>query len=375
MTARVLQAALLGYGYVGRTFHAAYIDSLPEWNLRGIVSSRPDEVRADRPDCLIYAEPHEAFADPDIDLVVIATPNETHFPLACAALEAGKHVLLEKPFALSLHEAREIIATAKRCNRELCVFHNRRWDSDYLSIRAALDRGDIGQIRHFESSIDRFRPHVRNRWRESARPGAGVLFDIGPHLIDQVLQIFGLPEQVYASVALQRDNTLSDDWAHLMLDYGPTRVILHTGSLAAGGTIRFKVHGTGGTLIKKKADPQENQLRDGMKPGDAGWGEDPDKLQIYTDETTSYEREAIPGDQRVLYRELGLALAGKGHNPIRPIEALATMAVIEAAVLSAQDKRAILLPLSEDEKSLWNEAYIGSETLSANARDISSSDR
>lgn len=362
MTARVLQAVLVGYGYVGRTFHAAYIDTLPEWNLRGIASSRPEEVKAERPDCLIYADPYEAFADPDVDLVVIATPNETHFPLARAALESGKHVLLEKPFALNLDEAREIIATAKRHKRELCVFHNRRWDSDYLTIRAAMERGDIGQIRHFESSIDRFRPHVRNRWRESAGPGAGVLFDIGPHLIDQALQIFGLPEQVFASLALQRDNALSDDWAHLVLDYGPTRVILHTGSLAAGGSIRFKVHGTGGTLIKRLPDPQETQLRVGMRPGAAGWGEDPDKLQIHTDETTSYERDALPGDQRILYRKLALALTGMGSNPIQPIEALAAMAVIEAAAISAQEKRDTPLPLSDEEKTLWHEVFISNNT-------------
>jgi len=353
MAARITQAALVGYGYVSRVFHAPFIDSLPEWNLYGIVSSRADEVRADHPDCRVYDDPQAAFADPAIDLVVIATPNDTHFPLARAALAAGKHVLLEKPFALSLDEARQIIATAEHHGRELCVFHNRRWDSDFLTIRAALAQGVIGQVRHFESTIDRFRPQVRDRWREGKGAGAGVLFDIGPHLVDQALQIFGLPEQVQASIALQRDGALSDDWAHIILEYGPTRVILHTGSLAAGGAVRFRVHGTGGTLIKTLGDPQEGQLRAGMKPGEKDWGQDPDRLQIHTDETSFHETDALPGDQRELYRRLARALSGEGANPIRPVEALAVMAVIEAAAQSAREKRAVPLPLTEEEKAAY----------------------
>lgn len=353
MTSQALRAVLVGYGYVSRTFHAAYIDTLSEWTLHGVVSSRPDQVRQDYPDCRIYDDAQEAFADPDVDLVVIATPNETHCPLACAALEAGKHVLLEKPFALSVDEARKIIATAERAGRELCVFHNRRWDSDFLTIRAALDKGTIGHVRHFESTIDRFRPEVRDRWREGNGPGAGVLFDIGPHLIDQALQIFGLPELVYASVALQRDRALSDDWAHLVLEYGPTRVILQTGSLAAGAAVRFRVHGTGGSLIKQKSDPQEAQLRAGMRPGAPGWGEDTDRLQIFSNETTSHASDALRGDQRILYRALANTLKGLGPNPVRPIEALGVMAVMEAAARSAEERRAIPLPLSEAEKALW----------------------
>ncbi|GBQ84950.1 oxidoreductase [Asaia krungthepensis NRIC 0535] len=285
--------------------------------------------------------------------MVIATPNDTHFPLACAALRAGKHVMLEKPFALSLQEAREIIATAQHHDRQLCVFHNRRWDSDYLTIRAAIDSGRIGRIAHFESTIDRFRPAVRDRWREGSAKGAGVLYDIGPHLIDQTLQIFGLPEQVYASLALQRDNALSDDWVHLVLEYDRCRVILHTGSLAAANAPRFVVHGTAGSLMKRIADPQESQLRAGMVPGDAEWGCDPDPLQVFHEENNAQKEPAIPGDQREIYRRLAKAISGEGLNPIRPIEALGVMAVIEAAMESARGKRAVRLPLTEEEKSAW----------------------
>ncbi|WP_233581921.1 oxidoreductase [Asaia sp. W19] len=351
----VLRAVLVGFGYVSRTFHAPFLSTLPQWHLHGIVSRHGIPSNSAPATCQIYTDPETAFADPDVDLVVIATPNDTHFPLACAALRAGKHVVLEKPFALSLDEAREIIATAEQHDRHLCVFHNRRWDSDYLSIRAAIADGTIGRVTHFESTIDRFRPLVRDRWRESNARGAGVLYDIGPHLIDQALQIFGLPEQVYASLALQRDNAQSDDWAHILLEYGATRVILHTGSLAAEAAPRFVVHGTGGTLIKRLADPQEAQLREGMIPGHAGWGEDPDATEIYLAESESRPSPALKGDQRELYRQLARALTGKAGNPIRPVEALAVMAVIEAAVQSAHEKRAVPLALSPEEKRHWHD--------------------
>jgi predicted dehydrogenase len=203
-----------------------------------------------------------------------------------------------------------LIALSERHGGLLSVFHNRRWDSDFLTVRRAIADGLVGPVTHFESHIDRFRPQVRNRWRERGGPGSGLWFDLGPHLVDQALQLFGLPDRVQGNLARQRVqgnlarqrvDAQSDDWAHVVLDYQERRVILHAGSLTAGGTHRFTVHGTAGTLVKQKADRQEQQLRDGMRPGDTGWGEDPDALLVYDGNDTQQSVPAVAGDQRSYY--------------------------------------------------------------------------
>ncbi|WP_279379542.1 Gfo/Idh/MocA family oxidoreductase [Asaia prunellae] len=204
LQAEPIGVGLVGYGFVGKAFHAPLIRAAGGLKLRTVLSSDAQKVHADLPDVAVLSEFDTLLSDPAIDLIVIATPNETHAPMALKALAAGKHVVIDKPFTLTLEEARTVVQAAHEANRILCVFHNRRWDSDYLSIRGAIESGVIGEVVHFESHIDRFRPGVRDRWREHAIPGAGIWFDLGPHLIDQALQLFGLPDQVLASLATQR---------------------------------------------------------------------------------------------------------------------------------------------------------------------------
>ncbi|WP_267383091.1 MULTISPECIES: oxidoreductase [unclassified Sphingomonas] len=344
---------LIGYGFVGKTFHAPLIGAVEGLDLCAVVSGDASKVHADLPDVTIYPETKAMLADPAIELVVIATPNETHAPLAKAALAAGKHVVLDKPFALDLTEARAVTQLAVDANRLLCVFHNRRWDSDYLTVSAAVEAGTIGDVVHFESHIDRFRPDVRDRWRERAGPGAGIWFDLGPHLIDQALQLFGLPDRVLASLAAQRSGAQIDDWAHVILSYGRRRVILHASMLVAGGTHRFVVQGTRGTLVKHAADPQESQLLAGMTPGTVGWGEDPDPLVVHDGVGASREQPSLRGDQRQFYVAMAAALAGSGPPPVSMLEALAVMAVLDAAKRSSDDGKAIELPLCSEERVQW----------------------
>lgn len=351
--AKPVRVGLIGYGFAGRTFHAPLIGAVEGLSLDAVVSRHPDAVRADLPGVGVRPTAEALLADEAIDLVVIATPNETHAPLARAALRAGKHVVVDKPFALDLGEARALVDLAGRTERLLCVFHNRRWDSDFLSVRAAIADGVIGRVTHFESRIDRFRPQVRDRWRERDVPGGGIWFDLGPHLIDQALLLFGLPDRVVASLARQRDGALTDDWAHVVLLYGERRVILHAGMLVAGGSARFVVHGTGGSLVKQAADRQEAQLLAGMRPGDAGWGEDADPLVVYAGDGTARHLPAHAGDQRRIYAEIAAALGGAGVNPVRPVEALAVMAVLDAAVVSARDGIAAELSLTNAERGQW----------------------
>lgn len=347
-----LRVALIGYGFAGKTFHAPLIAATPGLELAVIGSSDAAKVGADFPAAAVVADPLQAAIDARADLAVIATPNHSHAPLARAALAAGKHVVVDKPFTLDLAEARELAALAQRHGRLLSVFQNRRWDSDYLGVKQAIESGRLGEIAHFESHIDRFRPQVRERWREQAGPGTGVWWDLGPHLADQALQLFGLPERVFASLSVQRDGAVVADWAHVVLEYPRLRAILHAGMLAAGGVARFLVHGRDGSVVKARADRQEAQLLAGLAPGAPGWGEAPDELHWFGADGET--RSPTPaGDQRRYYAAVRDAVAGRGANPVTPLQAVALMAVLEAADASAAQGRALAPALSEDERAAF----------------------
>lgn len=336
-----IRVALIGYGYAARTFHAPLIQAVPRLSLELVASSRPEHVRAELADARIEGDPMRAVVDRDIDLVVIATPNDTHFLLAQAALRAGKHVVVDKPLTPSLSEARELSAMAEAHGRLLSVFHNRRWDSDFLTVRQAMREGLIGEVRHFESRIERFRPHVRDRWRERPGPATGLWWDLGPHLVDQALALFGWPDTVQANLAQQRDGATTEDWAHVVIGFGATRAILHAGMLAAIPGPRFVVHGTRGSMVKTQPDRQEQQLVAGLRPGEGQWGMDSDALQWRRDDGPTETRAATPGDQSRFYAELAEAIVGQGPNPVPPAEAIRVMAVMEAAMRSATDGRAV----------------------------------
>ena len=344
-----LRVGLLGYGFAGRTFHAPLIDAVPELRLVAIATSRPEVVGPERPDARLTADGRDLVADPSLDLIVIATPNDSHAAWARAALLAGKHVVVDKPFTLDLAEARALTRLAAAHERLLAVFQNRRWDSDYLTVKRAIAAGRVGRVVHFESHLDRYRPQVRARWREGAGDGAGIWYDLGPHLVDQALQLFGPPELVTATLAGLRDAALADDWAHVVLTYPDKRVILHASMLVAGGSPRFAVHGTAGSIVKSGADPQERQLLAGMRPGAAQWGCDTDPLEHWTGEGIASREPACPGDQREFYRAIAATLRDGAPNPTPAHAVLAVMAVIEAARHSSAQGVATRLALEVEE--------------------------
>lgn len=348
-----IRVALIGYGYAGKTFHAPLIASTPGMELACIASSRPDDVHADLPDAEVVDDPLQAAERDGIDLVVVAAPNAQHSPLAAAALRAGRHVVVDKPFTLTLAEARELRALAKRRERLLSVFHNRRWDSDFLGVKQVVEEGRIGEVVHFESHIDRFRPQVRARWRESAQPGGGIWFDLGPHLIDQALQLFGLPQAVQADLAALRPGAQADDWAHAVLHYPERRVVLHASMLVAGGSARFAVHGTRGSVVKPRIDRQEAQLLAGTRPGDPGWGEDDDALLLYPGDAPMETLAAPRGDQGRYYAGMRDAIRGLAPPPVTDAQALAVMAVLEAGAQSARDGCVVGIPLDDEERQAF----------------------
>jgi predicted dehydrogenase len=255
-------------------------------------------------------------------------------------------VVVDKPFTLTVAEARALKALADTKGLLLSVFQNRRWDSDFLSVSKAISQGLLGTVTHFESHFDRFRPIVRDRWRESAGAGSGLWYDLGPHLVDQALCLFGLPDSVQANLAQQRDGAKSDDWAHVVLGYGSRRVLLHGAMLVAGFAPRVVVHGLKGSLVKRKPDRQEQQLISGMRPGDAEWGVDPDNL-IYADENGhEHSIEPTRGDQGQYYRRIVQGLIDLSQNPVTATQAITVMAIIEAAQQSSAMKRTVELKFS-----------------------------
>lgn len=329
-----LNLALIGYGYVGRVFHAPLIEATEGLRLHSIVSRQADAGTA-HPQARVEADRARVFADPAIDAVVIATPNDTHAPIAMEALAAGKHVLVDKPFTVDLAQARTVMSAAVDAGRICSVFQNRRWDADFLTVQQLLRDDVLGAIAEFHSHFDRHRPQVRDRWRESHAPGAGLWFDLGPHLLDQALQLFGRPQAIGADLLPQRQGARSDDYFHVVLHYPRMRAHLHAGTLVADGARRFAVHGVRGSFVKDGLDTQEAMLRDGLRPGVPGWGEDAGEawLTLAADDgVLRRERVAmVPGDYRRCYAAFRDAIHGTGAPPATTTQALEVMALLELA--------------------------------------------
>ena len=342
-----LQLALIGYGLAGRVFHAPLIQHTPGLVLHSIVSSQRDTLLRAFSDVHVRATPQEVFDDPAVDAVVIATPNAQHAPLAIAALAAGKHVLIDKPFALDVAEAEAVLAAARDAGRIATVFQNRRFDADFLTLQALLAEGALGDVAECHAHFDRYRPQVRDRWREQDGPGSGLWYDLGPHLLDQMLVLFGWPEAIDADLAVQREGGSGIDYFHAVLHYPRHRAIVHAGSLVAAPTPHFSVHGSRGSWIKHGLDVQEAQLRRGVAPGAPGWGIDPRHGELVRCDTEDNVQRStvdnLPGDYRRLYSQFSAAMHGDGEPTVSPVQALQLMRLLQAGMDSAREGRRIAL--------------------------------
>ncbi len=320
-----LRMALIGYGSAARVFHAPLISGVPDLHLATICSTKPAAVLADWPHVDVVATPQAAFNDPDIDCVVIATGNESHHPLARAALLAGKHVVVDKPCTVTLEQTRDLLQVAQAQGRMLTVFQNRRWDADFLALRQVLDSGVLGRVVHLESHFDRYRPAVPERWREQNLPGSGLWFDLGAHLVDQALQLFGMPDDWLVDLAQQRDGAQVNDYFHAQLRYPGRhpglRVILHGSALVGAVGPRFVVHGTLGSFVKYGLDVQENLLKAGGRPQCGhtdDWGRDPLVGQITTHTALGAQTRSapdVPGNYLCYYAQLAEYLLGRAPSP------------------------------------------------------------
>lgn len=324
------------------------------YRITAVSSSRPANVSAVLGDVEVVSDPNALATHPDVDLLVIASPNETHAPLAELAMRAGRNVVVDKPFTITIEEARHLAAVATENDVTLSVFQNRRWDSDFLTVQDAIRRDLVGKVVLFESRFDRYRPEVRDRWREMPGPGAGLLYDLGPHLIDQTLLLFGIPDSVQATLAKQRRGARTDDYFQLVLRYGEMVATLAAGLLVSGGSARFSVDGDRATLVKQKPDLQEDQLRAGVLPGSPDWGLDPDDAVMYDGATGNTRAlKAARGDQRGYYVALREALHGRAPNPVPPGQGATVMAIIEAAFRSDKEGRRVVPDLTEEERAAW----------------------
>ncbi|WP_333894350.1 oxidoreductase [Atlantibacter hermannii] len=341
-----IRVGLIGYGYASKTFHAPLIVGTPGMTLAAVSSSDASKVHADWPNVTVVSDPKQLFNDPSLDLIVIPTPNDTHFPLARAAMEAGKHVVVDKPFTVTLSQARELEAMAKSRGLVLSVFHNRRWDSDFLTLKGLIAEGKLGEVSFFESHFDRYRPQVRNRWREQAGPGSGIWYDLGPHLIDQALVLFGVPVSITVDMAQLRPDAQTTDYFHAVLTYPQRRVVLHSTMLAAAESARYIVHGTRGSYVKFGLDPQEDRLKAGERPPLEDWGYDM-RDGVLTlavgDELDAQTLLTVPGNYPAYYAAIRDALNGQGENPVPASQAIRVMELIELGIESAKHRSTLCL--------------------------------
>ena len=341
----MIEVGLIGFGLAGRAFHAPVIRAVPGLHLAAILQRSGTEAAEKYPDLRIVRNTDELLAISEIRLVVIATPNETHYPFARQCLEAGRDVVVDKPFTTTLEEAHSLVQLAKNSKRLLTVYQNRRYDGDFQAIRKLVAAGTLGRIVQFETTYDRYRPQLKpSAWRETSRPGSGILFDIAPHLIDHALVLFGLPEAVTADVRTERENAAADDAFDITLHYSNgMRAVLRSSILAAAPRPRFVLLGTQGSFVKQSFDPQEMNLRRGYIPDGRPWGFEPEEnwgvLTVPAGE--SFEQRRIPSascDYRDYYANVRDAILGRAAPAVTPEYALDVMRILELARKSSQKR-------------------------------------
>ncbi|MFK4596009.1 Gfo/Idh/MocA family oxidoreductase [Streptomyces pristinaespiralis] len=350
-TGSPLRVALIGYGLAGSVFHAPLIAATEGLVLDTVVTSSPErqeQARARFPGVRVEASPDRLWARADeLDLMVVATPNKTHVPLARAALEAGTAVVVDKPIAGTATEARALAALAAERGLVLSVFQNRRWDNDFLTLRGLVEAGELGEVQRFESRFERWRPQLKGGWRESGDPQeiGGLLYDLGSHVVDQALSLFGPAARVYAESDVRRPGARADDDTFIAITHANgVRSHLYVSATTAQLGPRFRVLGSEGGYVKYGLDPQEDALRAGRRPDDGEpWGVEPESMwgRVGAGESPltggGAPVETVPGDYPAYYAAVAAAVRDKAAPPVTAEEAAAALDVLEAARRSARE--------------------------------------
>ncbi len=343
----ILNTALCSYGMSGLVFHGPLLEAHPGFKITKILERRKRESEGKHREALIVKEYDEILEDRDIRLVVVNTPDHLHFEMATAAIQAGKHVVVEKPFTLRAGDASKLITMARNRGVILTVFQNRRWDGDFMTVKEIIGSGKLGRLVDFESHFDRYRLEIQESWKDQST-GTGTLFNLGSHLVDQALHLFGMPERLYCESRLLRDGAKTDDSFDLLLHYPGFKCMLRSSYLVREPGPRFILHGTAGSYLKWGIDPQEEALKRGGVPGTDHWGAESEEEWGKINTSTGGLKlkgtyPTLPGNYLAFYDNLYGAVLYGDSLAVPPEEALQVIRIIEAAYLSSREARVVTL--------------------------------
>lgn len=345
----VIRTGICSYGMSGKLFHAPFIHAHPGYELSAIVERHNHESKERYPEAKLCRSVEELCADNDLQLIVVNTPTHLHYEQAKLVLQSGKHLVIEKPFAVTVKEAEELTALAEKNKLFISVYQNRRYDGDYRAVKEVLQQELLGELREVEIRYDRYRPAFGGKpHKEGDMPGAGIIYDLSPHLVDQAIQLFGFPGAVFADVWKMRDDVTAPDYFEILFYYNKLRVRLKATCIARESTYAYTLHGMKGSFLQQRSDMQEQQLLAGVKPSLEGWcaaPSAPDGL-LHTEingEVVRKETTSSPGNYMGYYDDVYKALTGQGPNPVPAADGIKNMRIIEAALESVEKGKIVSL--------------------------------
>ncbi|WP_163337481.1 Gfo/Idh/MocA family oxidoreductase [Desulfopila sp. IMCC35008] len=342
-----IKAAILGFGLSGAIFHAPFLEAADRFELAVILQRKGESAARAYPRARIAGNLESVLGDKSIELVVVGTPNALHFEMARQALLAGKHVIVDKPFTPTVAEAQELIGLARKKGLHLFVFHNRRWDGDFMTLRMIIEEGKLGEIVSYDASYDRYAPSLNSKpWKETAGPGISILHDLGTHIIDQAVCLFGRPEAVTGHLVTQREGSSVSDGFTVRLHYSGLHATLRSSLLVLEEGPRYVIHGRNGSFVKYGVDPQEDDMQAGCRPLDSGWGEDAEEKWgvLHTRVNSVSKRETVPtlpGNYMHFYDNVAAVIRDGAPIAMTAEEALVTVRIIEAVQESHREGRTI----------------------------------
>ena len=335
---KIISAGLMAYGMSGKVFHGPFLNAHPGFKLHAVTERHQKNAEKDYPGIISYDDTAALLADPEIELIIINTPNFTHYDYAKQALHAGKHILVEKPFTATSTEAKELFALAESLDRKIFIYQNRRWDSDFTTVKDIINSGKLGKLSEVHFRYDRYKAELNVKtFKEENVPATGLQYDLGPHLLDQAISIFGKPVTFHKILGKNRPNTKVDDYFSIHLSYPDSvNVFVHASLLINAVQPAFVVHGINGSFIKERADVQEEQLLKGIKPGEPGFGVEAKgkegKLTL-RDQNGDKTEELIPSEQSsyiALFEAVYQSLVNDLPYPVQETQILAQLEILEA---------------------------------------------
>jgi scyllo-inositol 2-dehydrogenase (NADP+) len=343
---KVIKTGLFSYGMSGMVFHAPLLHTHPDFVIKKILQRNSDSSKEKYPYVELARDYRELLDDPDIELVIVNTPDHTHYEFTRESLEAGKHVIVEKPFTLTVEEGEKLIKLARKKGKILSIFQNRRWDGDFLTVKKIVEEKLLGRLVEFESHFDRYRNYIKDNWKEDPSCKSGTLYNLGSHTIDQALVLFGMPEYVNADIRILRKGGKVDDSFDIRLGYRDIKVTVRGGYLVREQGPRYILHGTEGSFLKSGIDPQEEKLTQGHFPDETDWGIDPEENWGILNTTVNGLHfrgriETFPGTYSDYYTNIYNVLASGKELMVKPRESLNVIKIIQAAYESSKSKETI----------------------------------